>query len=142
MENDVVAEEREIQVESVSTPKGSVPTVKGLEKVVNQIYNDIQPLASTVNSFVETEKDIQKRLTSIEHETKQIKELLATLVGFLTKLDLSQKLDRLLEATEKFETLRIDASESDLLEVRQNLASILVDLKKEASISNITTTEE
>ncbi|MFX1512789.1 MAG: hypothetical protein ACFFCQ_09405 [Promethearchaeota archaeon] len=129
-----MAEEREIQVESVNTPKGSVPTVKGVEKVINQVYNDIQPLASTVSSFVEAEKDIQKRLTSIELEVKQIKELLSAFIGFISKLNLSQKLDKLFETMEKLETFRIDAAESDLLELRQSLASILVDLKKEVPV--------
>ena len=60
---------REIKVESLTTPKGDVPTVKGLETAIDSVLSDFGGLERNIS-------EIKKELSTISGEMKEYSDLI------------------------------------------------------------------
>ena len=56
---------KEIDVESIETPKGNVPTVKGLENVANHILSQVTPLEKSITAISADISSIKRNIDSM-----------------------------------------------------------------------------
>ena len=78
---------RELGIETLTTPKGDVPTIKGLEKVINSVFSENMALSQNIEKLTEMVSALTESLT---HQSSMIKELgsnLADLIVYLGKLE-------------------------------------------------------
>ncbi|MHA1214939.1 MAG: hypothetical protein ACTSPG_06560 [Candidatus Hodarchaeales archaeon] len=124
---------REIEVESIKTPKGNVPTVKGLESGLNAIYDDLKPIASDLSSLDKSLTGIIEKLDHYEEKMNVIAQSLAEIVTYLGKLDSSIKQNH--ELVKK----QLYFEQTDLITLKNELASILEKIQLEVSIQSSST---
>ncbi|MHA1973832.1 MAG: hypothetical protein ACTSW1_12620 [Candidatus Hodarchaeales archaeon] len=124
---------REIEVESIKTPKGNVPTVKGLENGLNAIYDDLKPIASNLASLDESLTDIIEKFDHFEEKMNVIAQSLVEIVTYLGKLDSSIKQNN--ELMKK----QIHFEKTDLITLKDELSSILEKIQVEVSMQSSST---
>jgi chromosome segregation ATPase len=107
---------REIGVETLSTPKGDVPTIKGLETVIDAIfseYNNINKNMATLNEAItQLSREVSSQANVLKNLSNSFADLLVQLGKLDTKIERQQSstvTDRLIETVDLF-TLKSDLS--------------------------------
>ncbi len=107
---------RDITIETLTTPKGEVPTVKGLETVIN----------STLSNFHEDIKILEDKIDKISSTIIGQSELISNLGRRLSELIVSLgKLDRRIELNRSTEANTRIVGAIDLLSLKEEISSIL-----------------
>lgn len=121
---------REIEIETFKTPKGDVPTVKGLETTINTVYVEMTSLGNHLYQISQAQKQINESLSKlnnllIEYNKKieTIGETFANLVVQLIKMESQQKQNQ--ELSRK----QLVIEKADLVSLKEDLSRILEQLQ-------------
>ena len=119
---------RELNIESLKTPKGDVPTVKGLEAIINLFFSEYSKIE---NSITVLHQKIDNSSTKIETQSTLITDLgknFSDLIVILGSLD--RKIEQQQSATSNnrfIETVDLLTLKKDLSQILTKLESLLVD---------------
>ncbi|MHA2306775.1 MAG: hypothetical protein ACXACU_15445 [Candidatus Hodarchaeales archaeon] len=111
--------EREVEIETLKTPKGDVVTIKGLETAINSVYKEIASLDQHLAQVNTTLNQISSNLSDYSQKIGSIGESLASLLVYIAKLETQQGMSQ--EFIKKQETI----SRSDLSALKEELSRIL-----------------
>ena len=78
---------KEIEIESIETPKGNVPTVKGLENALNHVIDQTMPIIGVINTFADDINNMKQELNAISSSFQSFGQNFAELIILLGKLD-------------------------------------------------------
>ncbi len=120
-------EENTLEIESVRTPKGSVPTVKGLETAVNAVYEGIAPLGELLSSLEASLKATEKRVSQIGADVKNFGLVLSEFLILFGKLDV--RLESIITEVNESKERVLISQELDLLKLRDSLAKLLLQVE-------------
>lgn len=110
---------REIKVESLTTPKGDVPTVKGLETAIGSIISAFEGLEQGLS-------EMKKELSSISDEMKYFTNLTQKLgKSFQELIILLNKNESRLDKQQTLNSNQRIAEKIDLLTLKTDLTNIL-----------------
>ena len=115
----------EIEVEAIETPKGNVPTVQGLETVINALIgNQLTPLGNAVKGIHSEIQAIRSTLDYLGTFVQQIGDNLGEFLVLLAKLNsnINTALDQI--ADNRIEG--IEEHQNTLIELQTILAKLLV----------------
>jgi hypothetical protein len=121
---------RELGIETLTTPKGDVPTIKGLEKVINSVFSENITLGQKIEKLT---KMVNTLAESLNHQSSMIKELssnLTDLIVYLGKLEKSINQNQIIE--EKNRTIE----KLDLITIKEDLSRILSKIESSFEDSN------
>jgi hypothetical protein len=111
---------RDITIETLTTPKGDIPTVKGLETVMN----------STLSSFHEDIKILEAKIEKVASTIEGQSELISNLGRSMSELIVSLgKLDRRIELNRSTEANTRIVGAIDLLSLKEEISSILTKIE-------------
>jgi len=116
---------REIEIESLKTPKGDVPTIKGLETALNVTYNDFNTINTSLSQIDKSLTSIFEKLEFYNTQMKKLSESIAKIVVYLAKLEAS--IDNTQDLTQK----HLFIEKTDLIALKSDLAGILEQLQHE-----------
>ncbi len=123
-------ETREIEIETLKTPKGDVPTVKGLETTINTVYTEMASLDNNLSKINDAQNQINQTLTQInsklEDYDKRIKalgETFADLIVHLAKIESQQ------ERQQDFSKKQLLIEKADLVALKEELSQITEKMK-------------
>jgi len=121
---------REMEVEALKTPKGAnVPTLKGLQAVVDGIYEDLSPLESSLASLHASSKSISSQVEDISTRLESIQQFLSDFLLMIGRIDASlANLDQRVQTLHEMQQ-GLQISDMDILEVRDSLADLLAQSK-------------
>ncbi len=122
---------REIEIETLETPKGSVPTVKGLETAINSVYKE---LTSLDKHLLNINENLTKLGTQINEQTQKmsiIGESLTNLVVYLNKFDTKQS------KKNEISVQQMIINKSDLIALKEDLSRILEQLENRVVKNNV-----
>ena len=115
---------REIEIETLKTPKGDVVTIKGLETAINSVYREMASLDQHLAQVNNTLNQINSDLSDYTEKIGSIGESLAHLLTYLSKIEKQQDLSK--EYIKKQENI----TKNDLLALKEDLTEILKKLQK------------
>ena len=111
---------RDITIETLTTPKGDIPTVKGLETVMN----------STLSSFHEDIKILEAKIEKVASTIEGQSELISNLGRSMSELIVSLgKLDRRIELNRSTDANTRIVGAIDLLSLKAEISSILTKIE-------------
>lgn len=121
---------REVEIETLKTPKGDVVTIKGLETAINTVYSELALLDKHFNQINESQKQISQALNQINTQLSEynkkiigLGETFAELIVYLSKIESQQ------EQRQKLSKKKAITEKADLLALKEELSSILEQLK-------------
>ncbi|MFX0015554.1 MAG: hypothetical protein ACFFB2_11785 [Promethearchaeota archaeon] len=127
-------EPREVEIESLKTPKGDVPTVKGLETAVNTVYTEIASLNTHLSKIEEFLTQISQSLMQIneqlDKQSSSIRSLGETFADLIVQLAQNESLQ---EHYRDFSRKQLIIEKADLLALKEELSSILERLKDQVT---------
>jgi hypothetical protein len=107
---------RDINIETLTTPKGDVPTVKGLETAINTALSD----------FHDDVRHLKRKLDDISSELSNQSGLISNLGGSFSELIVSLgKFDRKIELHRSAEANTRITKTIDLLSLKEEISQIL-----------------
>ena len=116
---------KEIEIESIETPKGTVPTVKGLETVVNALVGQITPLGEAIKGIHAELSNVRSTLdNALMPLIQQIGDNLGEFLVILAKIN-----SNIQDALEQIKNAKMEGFEDKqnmLIELQTILAKILV----------------
>ena len=114
---------REIKVESLTTPKGDVPTVKGLETAIDSVLSDFGGLERNIS-------EIKQELSVISSEMKGFSDLIKKIGdSFRELIILLNKNENRLEKEQTLNSNQRLAEKIDLMTLKKDLSDILDQIK-------------
>ena len=114
---------REIKVESLTTPKGDVPTVKGLETAIDSVLSDFGGLERNIS-------EIKQELSAISSEMKGFSDLIKKIGdSFRELIILLNKNENRLEKEQTLNSNQRLAEKIDLMTLKKDLSDILDQIK-------------
>ncbi|MFX1285318.1 MAG: hypothetical protein ACFFB5_16840 [Promethearchaeota archaeon] len=123
-------EPRKVEIETLKTPKGDIPTVKGLETTINTVYAEMASLnnhLSQINQFQDQIRqalvDINSQLAKYSKKLGGLSETFADLIVILTKIESQQEYNR------DFSKKQLLVEKADLVALKEDLSNILEQLK-------------
>ncbi|MFX0208112.1 MAG: hypothetical protein ACFFDT_19150 [Candidatus Hodarchaeota archaeon] len=123
-------EPRKVEIETLKTPKGDIPTVKGLETTINTVYAEMASLNNHLSQINQFQTQIHQTLTEINSQLakygKKIRgfsETFADLIVLLTKIESQQ------ERSRNFSKKQLLIEKADLVALKEDLSKILKQLK-------------
>jgi methyl-accepting chemotaxis protein len=125
-----MAKKRDLEVESLKTSKGAnVPTVKGLQAIIDGIYDDISPLEQSIAALHEGFQSVSGQVEDLSKRLGAIQQFLSDFVLMIGKIDTA-----LSELNHNVRTIAesskgIEASSLDIFEVRDLLTDLLAQSK-------------
>lgn len=123
-----MADKKELDIESIETPKGNVPTVKGVETVANHILNQLTPLEKTVSSIGTDISSIKRNLDNMSKVLHSFGENFGELVLLLNKLDIN--IDLTLKKLEEGKIEGIKDQQHLLIELQTIIAKTLLQFQQ------------
>lgn len=114
---------REIEIEALKTPKGNVPTIKGLEIAITTVYKEIASLADHLSQINESLIKIDSHLKEQEQKIGGLGESLASLIVHLGKMERQQEQKRKLSRQKQL------IEKADLMALKEDLTRILEQLE-------------
>jgi len=114
---------REIEIEALKTPKGNVPTIKGLEIAITTVYKEIASLANHLSQINESLTNIDSHLKEQKQEIGGLGESLANLIVHLGKMEKQQEQKRKLSRQKQL------IEKADLMALKEDLTRILEQLE-------------
>jgi len=109
----------ELNIESLKTPKGDVPTVKGLEKVVELVFSEYGKID---NSIKVLNKQLESTSEKISNQSSLIRDLGKNFSDLIVILG---SLERKLEQQQSSATNNLIIEKIDLLTLKKDLSQIL-----------------
>ena len=79
---------REINIESLKTPKGDVPTVKGLESVMDLVFSEYNKLESKINSLHEKIDGFSDEMSKMENLETRLRAEMDSVLAIAAKIKL------------------------------------------------------
>lgn len=119
---------KEIEVESVETPKGNVPTVKGLETVANHIIDQVTPLEKTITALSADISSIKRTLDSVSSVLHSFGDNFGELLLIMTKLD--GKISSSIKKLEDGEVANIKEQQNMLIELQTIITKTLLQFQQ------------
>ena len=116
---------REIEIESLKTPKGDVPTIKGLETALNATYNDFNSINTSLSQIDKSITNIFEKLEFYNSQMKELSESITKLVVYMAKLETS------IDNTQDLAQKHLFIEKTDLIALKNDLAEILEQLQNE-----------
>ena len=110
---------RDVEIETLKTPKGDVVTIKGLQTAINSVYKEITSLDQHLAQVNQTLNEINESISKSNQKTSSIGESLANLIIYLAKFESQQ-----IKSQELAKKQQI-VSTADLLALKEELSSIL-----------------
>ncbi len=110
---------REFNIESLKTPKGDVPTVKGLETLIELIFSENHKIDQ---NFTILNQKIEDFSAMISHQTKQISDLAKNFSDLVVILG---GLERKFEQQQSASTNNRFIETIDLLTLKKDISQIL-----------------
>ena len=121
---------REVEIETLKTPKGDVVTVKGLETTINTVYSEMASLDKQLDQINESQKQISQALNQINSQLSEynkkiisLSDTFAELIIYLSRIESQQ------EQRQKITKKQAITEKADLLALKEELSSILEQLK-------------
>ncbi|MFW9917561.1 MAG: hypothetical protein ACFFGZ_18320 [Candidatus Thorarchaeota archaeon] len=121
---------RDVKVESLKTSKGeTVPTIKGLQTVIDGVYEELNPLEQSITALGEGFQSVSTQVEDLSKRLGAIQQFLSDFVLMLGKIDtaLSELNHQVRMMSESQQGGPI--SNLDLFEVRDLLADLLAQSK-------------
>ena len=119
---------RELNIESLKTPKGDVPTVKGLEAIINLFFSEYSKIE---NNITVLHQKIDNSSAKIETQSTLITDLgknFSDLIVILGSLDRKIEQQQSVTSNNRFiETVDLLTLKKDLSQILTKLESLLVD---------------
>lgn len=127
-------EPRKIKIETLKTPKGNVPTVKGLETAINSVYSEIASLNSHLsqinqfyNQITQSLGQLSSQLDEYNKKISGLGETFADLIVHLSKVE-SQQVQK-----KGFSKKQLSIEKADLVALKEDLSHILEQLKDQVT---------
>ncbi|MFX0084121.1 MAG: hypothetical protein ACFFAU_00470 [Candidatus Hodarchaeota archaeon] len=120
---------RDVEVETLKTPKGDVVTIKGLQSAINSVYKEISSLDQHLAQINSSLNQINAEVSEYNQKIGFIGESLASLITYLAKFESEQK--NIQEMAQKQQII----TKTDLLALKEELSSILDRLQDKVSKS-------
>ncbi|MHA2224226.1 MAG: hypothetical protein ACXAC8_03415 [Candidatus Hodarchaeales archaeon] len=114
---------REFEIETFNTPKGDVPTVKGLETAINVVYKEMASLDKQLSEINQTLSNLSSQLETQNQKFKFLGESVASLLVYLAKMEAQDK-----ELKDRSNKQQL-AEKADLLALKEDLSRILEQLQ-------------
>lgn len=111
--------EREIEIDTLKTPKGDVVTIKGLETAINTVYKEIASLDQHLAQVNTTLNQISSDLSDYTQKIGFIGESFATLLTYLSKIETQKGI------SQEFITKQKIITKIDLLTIKEDISQIL-----------------
>ena len=118
---------REIEIESLKTPKGDVPTIKGLETALNRTYQDFSTITSQIGQIDDSISHIVEKIDASNQKITELGEAFAKIIVYLGKLE--SLIDNNQDVTQK----QLFIEKTDLISLKNDLSSILEELRLEVT---------
>lgn len=115
---------KEIEIESIETPKGTVPTVQGLETVVNALVGQITPLGEAIKGIHAELSNVRSTLDYFMPLIQQIGDNLGEFLVILAKIN--SNIQDALEQIKKAKIEGFEDKQNMLIELQTILAKLLV----------------
>ncbi len=116
-------EPREIEIETLETPKGSVPTIKGLETSINTVYREMASYDNLISQMNDILTKINSQLSEQINKIGVIGESLVNIAVVLGKLESAQ------EQRTKYSKQRYLIERADLVALKEDITRILEKLE-------------
>ncbi|MHA1995592.1 MAG: hypothetical protein ACW97Z_13690 [Candidatus Hodarchaeales archaeon] len=117
---------RELNIESLKTPKGDVPTVKGLEAVVELVFSEYGKIEGSIKSLNQqleaTSNKITKQSSLITDLGKNFSDLIVILGSLERKIEQQQSVSA---NNRIIETIDLLTLKKDLAQILNKLESLL-----------------
>ena len=123
-----MSNKKEIEIESIETPKGNVPTVKGLETVTNHILDQVTPLEKTITAISADISSIKRNLDSMSKVIHSFGDNFGELLLILAKVD--SKLTQGLKQIEEGEIEGIKEQQHLLIELQTLITKTLLQFQQ------------
>ncbi|MHA1512487.1 MAG: hypothetical protein ACTSRJ_00270 [Candidatus Hodarchaeales archaeon] len=107
---------RDINIETLTTPKGDVPTVKGVETAINSALSDFQEDVKILNEKLDT---VSSAISNQSDLISNLGSILSQLVVSLGKIDHKLNLQQSTEVNTKI------VGTIDLLSLKEEISQIL-----------------
>lgn len=119
---------KELDIESIETPKGNVPTVKGLETVANHIIDQVTPLEKSISSISADMSSIKRNLDAMSKVIHSFGENFGELLLILAKVD--DKITKSLKQLEEGKVASIKDQQHLLIELQTIIAKTLLQFQE------------
>ena len=123
-----MSNKKEIEIESIKTPKGNVPTVKGLETVTNHILDQVTPLEKTITAISADISSIKRNLDSMSKVIHSFGDNFGELLLILAKVD--SKITQGLKQIEEGEIEGIKEQQHLLIELQSLITKTLLQFQQ------------
>ena len=123
-----MSNKKEIEIESIKTPKGNVPTVKGLETVTNHILDQVTPLEKTITAISADISSIKRNLDSMSKVIHSFGDNFGELLLILAKVD--SKITQGLKQLEEGEIEGIKEQQHLLIELQTLITKTLLQFQQ------------
>ena len=125
----MVKKSREIKIESLKTPKGDVPTVKGLETVIDSVFSEYGKIENRFNMLQQKLETVSKEIASQSGLITDLSKSFSDLIVILGNLD------RKIEQQQSITTNNRHIETIDLLTLKKDLSRILSKLESLMTIN-------
>ena len=119
---------RELKVESIKTPLGNVPTLKGLETAVNAVIDQMSSVTDTFKSIEQGISHIQDSIENISSSLALVGDNLSEFLVLLSKINSS--ISDVFQQNIDDKTQVYGDHQANLVELSTLLANILLEFKK------------
>ena len=123
-----MSSKKELDVESLETPKGNVPTVKGLETVANHILDQVTPIEKTITALSADISSIKRNLDSMSTVLHSFGDNFGELLLILAKLD--SKISESLKQLEEGKIASIKEQQHTLIELQTLITKTLLQFQQ------------
>ncbi|MHA1978614.1 MAG: hypothetical protein ACW98F_01330 [Candidatus Hodarchaeales archaeon] len=118
---------RELNIESLKTPKGDVPTVKGLETVINLLFSECSKIENSINAVQQNIASFSNEITSQSNLMSDLGKNFSDLVVILGSLERKIEQQQSITSNNRFiETVDLLTLKKDLSQILSKLESLLV----------------
>lgn len=114
----------ELEVQSVETPHGAVPTLAGLEQVVNYIMGQVTPLGQAIKDIQDNISSVQEQVSQMNDQILQIGDHLGEHLSLLAQLN--SNISEALEMVRSGQVTGLEEQQATLVELQTILAKLLV----------------
>ncbi len=115
----MVKEPQEFEIETLKTPKGEVPTIKGLETAINLVKPDSTDLEKEFTKISNQIEELQKTIEKQHTTLSSIGNSIAILVNYLVKKE------KEVEALKSETSSTLMVEKADLIALKGELALVL-----------------
>ena len=124
----LLVDKKELEIESIETPKGNDPTVKGLETVANHIIDQVTPLEKSISSIGNDISSIKRTLDAMSKVVHSFGENFGELLLLLAKVD--DKINQSLKQLEEGKIANIKEQQHLLIELQTIIAKTLLQFQQ------------